>query len=346
MAQDTGARPASFAEVIDFLELTLRAAGKLLLQARRGAIAARQKSDRSPVTAADFAVQALVGRALAQERTSHPRGPWRAPMIGEEDGRDLATPESAEIRAAAVDLLRLAEVEATEEQVRTWVGEQPSGTLAGLPPAYWLIDPIDGTVGYQGHGLYASALAYVEGGVVQAGGLACPTLGDDLNPDSDGQGVVMVGAHGAGVWLSSLSGESRRPVQVSGVDSPRRARVLISNVSAHADPGRLEACLARLDPLSPPRRLDSLAKYALLAGGRADLILRLPRDRSAEKIWDFAAGVFLVEEAGGRVTDGHGASLRFDVGLELPDAPDIVASNGALHSHALVALHDGPPAHP
>jgi 3'(2'), 5'-bisphosphate nucleotidase len=156
----------------------------------------------------------------------------------------------------------------------------------------------------------------------------------------------MVGAHGAGVWLSSLSGESRRPVQVSGVDSPRRARVLISNVSAHADPGRLEACLARLDPLSPPRRLDSLAKYALLAGGRADLILRLPRDRSAEKIWDFAAGVFLVEEAGGRVTDGHGASLRFDVGLELPDAPDIVASNGALHSHALLALRDGPPAHP
>ncbi len=47
--------------------------------------------------------------------------------------------------------------------------------------------------------------------------------------------------------------------------------------------------------------------------------------------WDIAAGMLLVEEAGGKVTDYHGGPC-------LPDEPDVVATNGHIHSQLLDLL--------
>jgi myo-inositol-1(or 4)-monophosphatase len=41
--------------------------------------------------------------------------------------------------------------------------------------------------------------------------------------------------------------------------------------------------------------------------------------------WDIAAGWLIVEEAGGLVTDLHGAPFNFH-------SPDILASNGLIHA--------------
>ena len=65
-------------------------------------------------------------------------------------------------------------------------------------------------------------------------------------------------------------------------------------------------------------RLDSQAKYAVVARGEAEAYLRLPtRADYREKIWDHAAGVLIVEEAGGTVTDITGRPLEFTHGRDL-----------------------------
>jgi 3'(2'), 5'-bisphosphate nucleotidase len=88
-------------------------------------------------------------------------------------------------------------------------------------------------------------------------------------------------------------------------------------------------------------RMDSQAKYAVLAAGKGDLMLRLlspAKPNYREKIWDQAAGSLVVEEAGGRITDLCGERLDFTVGRTLDNNRGILASNGHLHLAALEAL--------
>jgi 3'(2'), 5'-bisphosphate nucleotidase len=90
-----------------------------------------------------------------------------------------------------------------------------------------------------------------------------------------------------------------------------------------------------------PIRMDSQAKYAILASGKADVLIRLlsaEKPDYREKIWDLAAGSIVVEEAGGRVTDLHGKVLDFSSGRELVNNQGVLVTNGRLHRHFLEAL--------
>jgi 3'(2'), 5'-bisphosphate nucleotidase len=88
-----------------------------------------------------------------------------------------------------------------------------------------------------------------------------------------------------------------------------------------------------------PVLMDSQAKHAVIAAGRADLLLRLPaRPDFRDKIWDQAAGTVILEEAGGRVTDRRGIELDFRAGRTLVRNEGLVASNGHLHSAVLKVL--------
>ena len=72
-----------------------------------------------------------------------------------------------------------------------------------------------------------------------------------------------------------------------------------------------------------PVRLDSQAKYAILASGAGDLIFRLISPKMPdykEKIWDQAAGALVVQEAGGgKITDLDGKPLDFTRGRMLTE---------------------------
>ena len=84
----------------------------------------------------------------------------------------------------------------------------------------------------------------------------------------------------------------------------------------------------RLGINTTPLRMDSQAKYAVVARGEADIYLRLPtRADYREKIWDHAAGALIVAEAGGAVTDIHGRLLEFHHGRELIANRGVVVSN-------------------
>ena len=73
--------------------------------------------------------------------------------------------------------------------------------------------------------------------------------------------------------------------------------------------------------------------------GQAEIYLRLPtREDYVEKIWDHAAGMIVVEEAGGRVTDARGRDLDFRYGRTLDGNAGIVATHGPIHDEVLEAV--------
>ena len=88
-------------------------------------------------------------------------------------------------------------------------------------------------------------------------------------------------------------------------------------------------------------KMDSQAKYGLVARGEAQVYLRLPKSDYVEWIWDHAAGSLMIQEAGGKVTDTNGNELDFSMGPKLsPKVEGIIGTNGGLfHDAILNAYH-------
>jgi 3'(2'), 5'-bisphosphate nucleotidase len=98
---------------------------------------------------------------------------------------------------------------------------------------------------------------------------------------------------------------------------------------------------AKLGVTAPAVGMDSQAKYAVLAAGEGEVLLRLlspSRPDYREKIWDQAAGSVVIEEAGGRITDLDGQPLDFSHGRTLARNRGILATNGVLHDAFLDGL--------
>jgi 3'(2'), 5'-bisphosphate nucleotidase len=111
--------------------------------------------------------------------------------------------------------------------------------------------------------------------------------------------------------------------------------------SGHTNVSQIDQVADALGVKVEPVRMDSQAKYAVLAAGHGELYLRLLSPKKPdyrEKIWDQAAGSLIVEEAGGWVTDLDGKPLDFTAGRTLTNNRGILASNGHLHPQALQAL--------
>lgn len=68
----------------------------------------------------------------------------------------------------------------------------------------------------------------------------------------------------------------------------------------------------------------------MVARGDASAYLRLSDLTYREHIWDHAAGVIIVEEAGGRVSDFNGNPLDFSKGRQLVDNLGIVCASNAI----------------
>lgn len=289
------------------------------------------KGDRSPVTVADYAAQALVARLLAE---SFPADV----LVAEEDASTLRTPEAAEILQKVTGYVARSLPQATPERVCDWIDR--GGAQAG--PRYWTLDPIDGTKGFLRGDQYAVALALVLDGQVQLGVLGCPNLTDGYVLQPGGAGSLVAAQRGEGTWTTPLEtpGAFTR-LGVSARRDPRQMRVLRSYESGHTNVSQIDLMVASLEVTAEPVLMDSQGKYAVLAAGEGDLIIRLlsaEKPNYKEKIWDQAAGSLVVQEAGGRITDLDGRDLDFTQGRTLQNNRGIVASNGHLHAQVLAAL--------
>jgi 3'(2'), 5'-bisphosphate nucleotidase len=150
----------------------------------------------------------------------------------------------------------------------------------------------------------------------------------------------MSAARGTGSFVEPLFREATpTSIRVSAVLDPAAARFCESVESGHSDQDQSVQIARALGITAPGLRMDSQAKYAGLARGDASIYLRLPtRKDYQEKIWDHAAGLIVVEEAGGRVTDVRGAPLDFSHGKTLAQNSGVIATNGPIHDAVLAAV--------
>ena len=306
----------------------VRAAARVCraVQARLVSAETLEKKDKSPVTVADFASQAIVCQRLAAALPDDR-------VVGEEDSAELRHPDQAELLKAVVrEVASEVEGSPAAEAVLGWIDR---GGAAADTERYWTLDPIDGTKGFLRGQQYAVALGLIEKGEVVLGVLGCPNLQGD-----EGPGLLFSAVRGRGAREHTLAGAGEgRKIGVAAVATPAEARFCESVESAHSDQSESAQIAVRLGITQEPFRIDSQCKYAAVGRGDASIYLRMPtRKDYLEKIWDHAAGMLVVEEAGGRVTDVLGRDLDFGKGRTLEDNRGIVATSGAIHDEVIAAV--------
>jgi len=326
---------------VDFAVETVRSAVRICRSVQGQIQPGRwAKGDRTPVTVADLAVQAVVGRAL------HERFP-EDPLMAEEDSAELSAPEHADLLRQVTEHVHCVRRELPEPRaIAEWIER---GQHAVDPARrYWVLDPVDGTKGFLRKEQYAIALALVERGQILVGVLACPNLPASLkngSPTSPVYGQLYAAVKGQGAVCIELGADDqivgRSALRVASQTDPATVDWVERVESSDKNHDVTAQVVERVGIRNAPHRLDSQAKYAVVARGEAALYLRhsLSKDYR-EKVWDHAAGVLVTHEAGGRVTDVHGKPLDFSAGRALTENRGIVATNGLLHDRVLEAARN------
>ncbi len=187
----------------------------------------------------------------------------------------------------------------------------------------WVIDPLDGTSNFL-HGIphWAISIA-LERRLTEAEGGAEVVAGVIYAPASD---EMFWTEKGEGAWVND------RRLRVSGRRDMKEALFATGIPFAAGTPGRRLAFARSLGTLMPlvagVRRFGAAAlDLAWVASGRYDGYWEY-----GLHWWDIAAGMLLVREAGGFVTDPAGQPCR---------GPDLVAANPHLHAALLAASAEG-----
>lgn len=170
----------------------------------------------------------------------------------------------------------------------------------------WVIDPLDGTTNYvHGFPYYCVSIGLEKDGTLVAGAV--------YNPVSE---EMFLAAAGQGATLN------RQPLKCSTIDDLGDAMLIASlPVATTPDDPAVLRFLRVLGKAQTVQRTGSAAlNLAFLAAGRVEGFWS-----ASLKPWDMAAGVLIVQEAGGRITSLDGGRFRLDV-------PSLLATNGsALH---------------
>ena len=299
------------------------------------------------------------------------------PIVGEEDAKEVRgdSPEAITLRNRIVDLavenlggeLGLGEMEEwglgpkhthTPDQLLDAIdrgthsgGPTGRAPLSALLPVrsrligvllfisgMWTLDPIDGTKGFLRGGQYAVCLALIVDAEVQLGVIGCPNLSQDASKPDGPKGCLFVAVRGQGAEQMTISGANPAPLKIPTF-SDGDLSMLESVEAAHSSHSFNDRVSQLLNITKSPTRMDSQAKYCALSRGDGGIYLRLPGTLGyVEKIWDHAPGSLLVEEAGGVITDAHGAPLNFGLGRELRENHGVVAAGKTVHAKVLAAV--------
>ncbi|KAK7327981.1 hypothetical protein VNO77_22075 [Canavalia gladiata] len=320
-----------------------------------------EKNDQTPVTVADFGVQALISLELNKLFPS-------IPLVAEEDSAFLRSRNLADTVLNAVTATVSSTCKPlTQDDVLKGIdrGGKDAYVFGSKPATYWVLDPIDGTRGFlkASKALYVVGLALVVEGEIVVGVMGCPNWEDDLSkkPSNEieegwdalyGSGTVMIAHIGCGTWMKRLSSAANsRDVwtrcSVDRSDIVHKARFCIPdsqtweslplsslfNATGNADNvGNnqillLEACCG------------SLCKYLMVASGRASIFILRAKEKTIIKAWDHAVGMICIHEAGGKVTDWKGCEIDLAADqvsrrIIFPSG-GVLVTNGNLHNQIL-----------
>ena len=289
------------------------------------------KEDRSPVTVADFGAQALISDLLAANFPD-------VPLVSEEDSALLRDPNNGRLKDLVIEYVRRFSPEPVKD-TEIFRAIDRGKTHGGARGRFWTLDPVDGTKGFLRGDQYAVALALIEEGEVALGVIGCPSLPVHSLRERNPVGCLFAAVKREGTYSRGLGDPAETRITVSSVSDPADALFCESFEPSHSSHEQVSRILQKLGVKRAPLRMDSQGKYGLLARGEGTVYLRLPTKKSyEEKIWDHAAGMIIVKEAGGKVTDMHGKPLDFARGRTLNSNQGIVATNGLLHERVLDAV--------
>ncbi len=318
-------------EVMTAIQATLMAS-ELCQSVRRDLAGGESilKGDRSPVTVADFGSQAIICKLLKKKFPNDV-------VVAEENSSELRKPGHSKILGQVAHYVGGLIPDSSPEEVCSWI-DYSSHTLQ---ERFWTLDPIDGTKGFLRGDQYVIALALIEEGGVKLGIMACPNLYLNKDQPHGEKGCLFLAMRGKGSFQMDLQGGSRQSLSVSKTKVPSQALFTESVEPDHADHLFHQRLAQKLNIVKPSLRMDSQAKYGIVARGEATLYLRVPSPSEPgykENIWDHAAGSIIAEEAGGRVTDTLGNPLDFSSGTRMERNHGILVTNGILHDAILKAL--------
>jgi myo-inositol-1(or 4)-monophosphatase len=253
------------------------------------------------------AAERAAGYLRGVERPADP-GAW-----GRKGTRDFVT----EVDRTAERLVT--EVLLAAEPGSRIVGEelQPELVSGGL---VWIVDPLDGTTNFlHDFPSYAVSVAGAVDGILEVAAVVDVPAGDSYTA-----------SRGGGAW------HGERRLAVSAIEDP--AYALIGTGFPFQDDSRIDEYLEQFRRIagrtSGIRRPGAAAlDLAHVAAGRLDGFWE-----QRLSAWDIAAGILLIREAGGAVTDLAGR----EVGIE---HTGLVAGNPAIHGWLLETFARHPISH-
>lgn len=192
-----------------------------------------------------------------------------------EDGTLLTEADLAAQRALARLLPGIAPYPVLGEEM-TELEQQ--ALWAASSDGLWVVDPVDGTTNFA-HGMpyFAVAAALMRDGRPVLGAIYAPVFDE-----------CFAAAAGGGAWLNGermMLEKTLSLAEAVAVVEPKRL------------PKTLAASIATKPPVHAVRNFGaSTIDWCSMAAGRADVMLH-----GAQKLWDYAAGVLILQEAGGRI---------------------------------------------
>jgi myo-inositol-1(or 4)-monophosphatase len=248
----------------------------------------------------------MISRLAVAERAAREAGALLRSMFGGDltvRAKDVRTNLVTEADTRSEKLIRAIIAEAYPDDAV--LGEE-TGQTGDASRGRWIVDPLDGTTNYaHSYRCFCVSIAFEREGTLDAACVYDP-MADELYRAARGAGADCNG----------------KRIQVSGCGD-LRAAMLVTGFPAHKvdDPDANLGPFADFLRITRAIRRDGSAALDLcfVASGRFDGFWE-----PGLQAWDVAAGVLILEEAGGRVSDYHGSPMKLDAG-------QLVATNGIIH---------------
>lgn len=192
------------------------------------------------------------------------------------------------------------------------IGEE-FGT-SGSASRTWIIDPIDGTANFmRGVPVWATLIALAIDGKPVVGVVSAPALGKRW-----------WAAPGVGAFAREIDGSTRK-LSVSAIGDLEHSSLSYNSLQMWDRAGKLNQLIELSRKIWRTRAFGDFWSYMLLAEGSLDIVAEHDL-----KIYDIAALVPIVEQAGGKFSDLAGELT--------PESSSVLATNGKLHRAAVEAF--------
>ena len=179
----------------------------------------------------------------------------------------------------------------------------------------WIIDPLDGTGNYENHNPFFSvSVSLWKGGEPLLGVVEAPALGERF-----------IGVVGGGAYRVNLESGEKKELNASQVDSLGKAYFVFCEGSEKSSKRIVSNFEEIYTKTKDFRKIGSAAlELAWIASGRAEgyVTYKIP-------IWDIAAGLVILKEAGGSFFDFK-CNKKELISFDPQEKTDLLATNGVI----------------